>query len=287
LVARQNHGRQLELDFPWELKQNSDHYNFFRYGVPVLMLHTGLHDDYHRPSDDAHKVNADGMEQVARFLFALTRELGDRDRLPAFRNEAFNESKQDRQAFERWLKPVPPRLGVSWTSRKLNDSPEAHHAAAGEPGLTVTHVSAGSAAAKAGIRPGDRLVALDGKPILDEDRFRLAIATAPERVVLQVQRQGRDKPLDAPVRLTGHRVRVGINWRTNGGEPGVMLITRVVGGSPAEFGGLRVGDRVLEIDGRRIKDSAHFSQFLNTQLSPLRMTIERRGQLKRLAIETR
>ena len=36
----------------------SDHASFARAGIPVLFLFTGLHDDYHRPSDDVGKLNA-------------------------------------------------------------------------------------------------------------------------------------------------------------------------------------------------------------------------------------
>ena len=39
------------LDFTWELKDNSDHWSFLEQQIPAVCLHTGLHDDYHRPSD--------------------------------------------------------------------------------------------------------------------------------------------------------------------------------------------------------------------------------------------
>ena len=40
------------------LKPNADHYPFFEHGIPVLMFHTGIHDDYHRPSDVASRSTA-------------------------------------------------------------------------------------------------------------------------------------------------------------------------------------------------------------------------------------
>ena len=43
----------LRLDFSWTIKPNADYYPFFEHDIPVLMFHTGLHDDYHRPSDVA------------------------------------------------------------------------------------------------------------------------------------------------------------------------------------------------------------------------------------------
>ncbi|MCA8922342.1 MAG: M20/M25/M40 family metallo-hydrolase, partial [Planctomycetes bacterium] len=42
----------------------SDHASFYAAKIPVLFFFTGLHDDYHRPSDDAGKLNAKGAERV-------------------------------------------------------------------------------------------------------------------------------------------------------------------------------------------------------------------------------
>src|SRR5690606_17014020 len=50
----------LELLFDWEQRRDSDHLPFFERQVPYLMFHTGLHDDYHRPSDDPERLNLPG-----------------------------------------------------------------------------------------------------------------------------------------------------------------------------------------------------------------------------------
>ena len=42
------------------------------------VFHTGLHDNYHRPSDVAKLINSDGMTQVTRLLFGVVYELADR-----------------------------------------------------------------------------------------------------------------------------------------------------------------------------------------------------------------
>ena len=49
--------KSLELIFNWEITRDSDHYPFLKAEVPTLMFHTGLHSDYHRPSDDVHLIN--------------------------------------------------------------------------------------------------------------------------------------------------------------------------------------------------------------------------------------
>ena len=53
LVSHANSDLGLRLDFLWKLEPNGDHHTFFSRQIPIVMFHTGLHDQYHRPSDDA------------------------------------------------------------------------------------------------------------------------------------------------------------------------------------------------------------------------------------------
>jgi hypothetical protein len=46
---------------------NSDHYPFHQQGIPYVFLHTGLHADYHRSTDDADKINYEGMLKITHF----------------------------------------------------------------------------------------------------------------------------------------------------------------------------------------------------------------------------
>jgi aminopeptidase YwaD len=46
----------------------SDHTSFYRKDIPVLFFFTGLHSDYHKPSDDADKINHRGILYVVRFI---------------------------------------------------------------------------------------------------------------------------------------------------------------------------------------------------------------------------
>ena len=48
----------------------SDHASFFRKDIPFLAFHTGLHDDYHRPSDTVEKILPEKMAKIARVVFA-------------------------------------------------------------------------------------------------------------------------------------------------------------------------------------------------------------------------
>ena len=55
----------------------SDHTSFYLQEVPALHFFTGQHEHYHKPSDDAHLVNYDGMVSVVKFIAALIGELED------------------------------------------------------------------------------------------------------------------------------------------------------------------------------------------------------------------
>ena len=54
---------------PEQLYYRSDHYNFAKKGVPVIFLFTGLHPDYHQPTDDIEKIDFPRMIKISRFIF--------------------------------------------------------------------------------------------------------------------------------------------------------------------------------------------------------------------------
>ena len=74
LVTQSNGRIGLELKFqyddtPANLLRRSDHWPFLSNDVPVLFFHTGLHPDYHRPTDTPEKINYAKMEKVVRLVF--------------------------------------------------------------------------------------------------------------------------------------------------------------------------------------------------------------------------
>ncbi len=113
------------------------------------MLHTGLHDDYHRPSDKAEKINSAGLQQVSQLLFRTALDLADADTRPKFRPASRGESPDDRANLEQLLPPLPGRLGLGWDEKLAKDGV-----------VQLISVTPGSPAAKAGLRVGDRIVAL-------------------------------------------------------------------------------------------------------------------------------
>ncbi|MFN7450543.1 MAG: M28 family peptidase [Pirellula sp.] len=118
----------------------SDHESFFRKDIPVLHFFTGLHDDYHRPSDDFDKINFEGMERIARMVTDLTDRIATDANRPSFIKVTGRANPQSNRT-------RTVRLGV-----RLN-------------GMVVDRVLPRSLAEKAGIQAGDTLIAVNSQEI--------------------------------------------------------------------------------------------------------------------------
>ncbi len=62
--------------------RRSDHFNFARRGVPILFFFTGTHEDYHRPTDDVSRMNAEKGARISQLVFYLGVELGNAPEKP-------------------------------------------------------------------------------------------------------------------------------------------------------------------------------------------------------------
>jgi hypothetical protein len=67
---------------PENIYCRSDHYNYARYGIPVVFLTTGLHGDYHQVTDEPQYIDYPHMARVGRFVLDLTRRVADLDHRP-------------------------------------------------------------------------------------------------------------------------------------------------------------------------------------------------------------
>ena len=181
----------LELFFDWAIEDDSDHYPFIAAGIPTVMFHTGLHDQYHRPSDDVELVNYDGIEPVARITLDFVTALADEPGPPrAFRPQARRETDATRKALEAAAPAVPagatagtPQRG-RWGIGTRADSCEP-------TAPVIVRVSDGTPAAGAGLRTGDRIVAIDGVACAGQDDMVARLAAAGREVTLDVDRKGR------------------------------------------------------------------------------------------------
>lgn len=269
LVSLASTDDQLTINFSWQLKSNSDHWTFFQRNIPTLLLHTGLHDDYHRPSDDSEKINNEGVSRVTRLLFPLLLDLADVDSLPGFRRRAHQESPYTRKQIQRPAPSLPARLGVWW------DEP-----ATDKPGLRVSKIVPASPADTASLQIGDLLLEMNDQPLRNGDQLRSMVLRATESAKFSIQRDGEEEPEQITVELGGQPVRVGIAWRSDEGEPGTVFLTRVVQGSPADRAGLQILDHIYEIGGEDFADSDDFAGRLQEASDTVRLLFEREGQVQ-------
>ena len=85
---------KLSLDYKYDDPKDpnrfyyrSDHYNFAKNGVPVAFFFTGVHADYHKPSDTVDKINFDKVEKISRLVFFTAWDLANRpDRIKPDKN---------------------------------------------------------------------------------------------------------------------------------------------------------------------------------------------------------
>lgn len=152
---------------------NSDHHAFYKEGVPVLFFNTGLHGDYHRPSDDANLINAEGIAQIADFVGDVIVKTSEKD-APAF--------AEVEEPNKRKVAPFKVYIGTN-----------PDYAYQGK-GLYLTGTSKGSPAEAAGLIKNDIIVAIDGKKIDNVYDYMgvLGGLTAGKEVDVKAKRDGKE-----------------------------------------------------------------------------------------------
>ena len=83
--------RYNDLQDPNQFYRRSDHWNFGRLSVPFVFFFTGVHEDYHRPSDTVDKIDFDKLSRVTQLIYASTIKVTNYDGRPEVDNEQFIE----------------------------------------------------------------------------------------------------------------------------------------------------------------------------------------------------
>jgi Zn-dependent M28 family amino/carboxypeptidase len=63
----------------------SDHAAFIDAGIPAIMLHTGIHEDYHLPSDDFEKIDGPGLVKITEVVLQILQNL---NKFPHFKYQS-------------------------------------------------------------------------------------------------------------------------------------------------------------------------------------------------------
>ncbi|MEK6406784.1 MAG: M28 family peptidase [Acidobacteriota bacterium] len=155
----------------------SDHQSFYVRDVPVLFFFTGTHDDYHKPSDTADKINAEGLKQVAEFVREIAISVANEPQRIAF-TKVKVEQRPTGRGFRVYLGTVP-----NYSDRS--------------DGLKLDGVRAGSPAEKAGLRAGDIVVKLGKMPIKNVYDYTYALGEmrGGEEVEAVIRRDGKEMTL--------------------------------------------------------------------------------------------
>jgi hypothetical protein len=149
----------------------ADHSSFYGAGVPVLMLFTNTHAEYHRPEDDWELINREGLEQVAAFAADIVRELAGTPGSDVVAL-SFVEGAGDPHGGEMAADPdAPPPRGPGYGAY-MGTIPDMTPQ---DLGVRITGVREGSPAEKAGLRGGDVIVGFGGKEITDLYAYTYAL----------------------------------------------------------------------------------------------------------------
>ncbi len=145
----QNERRLMLRSFALTLNEDgygpSDHASFYARQVPVLFLWTGTHEDYHKPSDTADKINYEGEARLLSFVREVVRSVDVNDRRPAY-TVTKSESTARSTGFRVYLGTIPNYADAS-------------------VGLVLDGVRKDSPAERAGLKAGDRIVKIAGRDV--------------------------------------------------------------------------------------------------------------------------
>jgi hypothetical protein len=132
----------------------SDHTSFYNKGIPVLFVFTGIHSDYHKPSDDADKINYPGEARVIQTVENIIKQM---DALP---RPPFTATKQSSMSTVRFK----VTLGIM-----------PDYSYQGE-GVRVDGIIEGRPAAKAGIKQGDVIIRLGSDEVKGMQSYMEALS---------------------------------------------------------------------------------------------------------------
>jgi aminopeptidase YwaD len=181
---------QAQKDAPFKIEYSaggyasSDHTSFVSKKIPVLFFFSGLHSDYHKPSDTWDKINAPSAARLLDLVGSVTVQLASASDAPAFQVVAED-------------KPISGGGGGGY-GPYFGSIPDFGQT---ENGVKFSDVKPNSPAAKAGFKAGDVLVQFGDKPIKNLYDFTDALRRSKVGDVVEVKVLRDGQPVSASVKL--------------------------------------------------------------------------------------
>jgi len=170
---------------------SSDHFSFNLKQVPVLFFFSGLHSDYHKPSDTWEKIGQDDAAELLHVVADVTSSL---------------ETAAVRPSFIKTQAPMPQASvnsgagGGAWFG-SIPDMGET------KGGFKLSDVTKGSPADEAGLKGGDLMTEFDGKPISNLYDFTYALRSKKpgDEVAIKYKRDGQEFATKTTLRSRAQR----------------------------------------------------------------------------------
>jgi Tol biopolymer transport system component len=122
---------------------------FYQRGIPTLNAFTGSHEDYHKPSDTADKIDYENAAKITRLMGLIARGIAIADTNPDFVAMEAPKNKDSRGGLRAYLGTIPD------------------YAQGDTKGVKLSGVSPIGPAGKAGVKGGDIIIKLAGKDVLN------------------------------------------------------------------------------------------------------------------------
>ena len=169
----------------------SDHMSFAMKKVPVMFFFTGLHGDYHRPTDTVDKVNFNGMALIVEYSGRV---------IEAMTTMPKEEYITEADAHSMPMGQAGPTTGPSQGVRRVMLGVVPSYGDASDvKGAKIDGTTPGSPADKAGLQGGDIITGFSGKSVDNLEDLSLALvnAKAGQKVEIKIVRSGKEMKLEA------------------------------------------------------------------------------------------
>ncbi|HLN19749.1 MAG TPA: M20/M25/M40 family metallo-hydrolase [Bacteroidales bacterium] len=152
----------------------SDHSSFYGKNIPVLFYFTGAHEDYHTPKDTYDAINYDGMVKISDLLYSVGSSLANADSTLSFREAG-------------------PKTPTAGRVRGITLGIMPDFAGVIKNGLRADFVTPGKPADLGGMKKGDIIVAIEGKPVnnIEDYMYRMNQLKRGQKITVDVLRNGK------------------------------------------------------------------------------------------------